>query len=94
MNKMCSYYEDYGYTRNSVWNWHENLEEYHRPRKKVCPVCGRRVQAAIRFCHDGCCTYYTIPKHKRKKWWKKSNIKDKRIRRKKKEMKRNKKYET
>ena len=38
-------------------------------KRVICPVCKRRMWASFRFCHDGCCIMYSIPKHKVKKWW-------------------------
>lgn len=40
-------------------------------RKKLkCPKCGRRVTPMVSMCHDGCCYFLSLPKHKPKEWWK------------------------
>ena len=37
----------------------------------TCPKCGRRMDAGIYVCHDGCCLIWVIPAgHKVKGWWK------------------------
>ena len=38
--------------------------------RATCPECKRRIVTSINICHDGCCIIHSIPKHKRKGWWK------------------------
>lgn len=38
--------------------------------KVQCPECGRRLMSSVSCCHDGCCVYHRLPRHKRKGWWK------------------------
>lgn len=70
----------------TVGNWFDNPDtDFHwwqvdngelptgikRP-KVTCPKCGRRMDASIYVCHDGCCLIWFIPAgHKIKGWWKK-----------------------
>jgi len=46
------------------------VPDIKRPRI-TCELCGRRIEASVQYCHDGCCIVFTIPPHKVKKWWKK-----------------------
>ena len=71
--------------------------EYWEPepykRKRIqCPECGRRVIARVSFCHDGCCIYYSLPRHKPKRWWKNGGESDKRLRKKKRVLKLKRKF--
>ena len=69
--KMCSYSKMSGvHPGGSHWGRPPSGEFTRRKRVK-CPTCGRKMWAAIRTCHDGCCIYHCVPPHKVKGWWKK-----------------------
>lgn len=76
MDRICSCYSE-----RATYRGHRKTIEHssvppgypkwRNKRKRIkCPKCGRRVFARISFCHDGCCTIYSLPPHKRKHWWK------------------------
>lgn len=41
------------------------------PKRFPCPLCKRRLKVYTKPCDDGCCLNGYIPKHKKKRWWKK-----------------------
>ena len=75
-NKMCSYSgivsirqakESYGYEFGATREIPSGIK---RIRAK-CPTCKRKLLTSIKLCHDGCCVIHSIPRHKRRHWWKK-----------------------
>jgi len=50
-------------------------------RKAKCPQCGQRVRLRITFCHDGCCVYYAMPRHKLRKQKPKKQSRDNKTKR-------------
>lgn len=92
--EICGYSAMYGHKRgdgyvvDSEGNSGNHMSDYVRLAEPIwvrCPVCGRRIKSWIRTCHDGCCVYHCVPKHKVKKWWKldhkKKTSKDRHMRR-------------
>jgi hypothetical protein len=76
-DKMCSNYSvrsTVASRRNQMQSRPPNEEYFPRWKKfkKMikCSKCGRKVQARISFCHDGCCMLFSLPPHKKKHWWK------------------------
>lgn len=78
--KMCHYHNVYGMSRSKCDEWNGADEEaWAEESKRVrCPACGQSMMSTIRVCHDGCCIYHCIPKHKKKGWWRKKNKKQSR----------------
>ncbi len=75
-DKMCSYSSITGHLPEGI-RWYRNyvgpevLSFFNGKNKRVtCPECGRKMWAARRTCHDGCCPLYCVPPHKKKGWWK------------------------
>jgi hypothetical protein len=72
-DQMCSYSNITGYLPQgggSIWGDLSGADIFHKPNKRViCPECGRKMWAARRTCHDGCCAMYCVPPHKKKGWW-------------------------
>jgi hypothetical protein len=76
-DKMCGYSEPHGgYTlklgsSRAVELDDEDWERIYKKVYKCCPTCKRRLQCWAVVDHDGDIICYNIPKHKKKKWWKK-----------------------
>jgi len=84
-DKMCSYSNISGHLPGSpgiVGHLDERTEKFFTKKNKrvICPVCGRKMWAARRTCHDGCCEMYCVPPHKKKGWYKKPRKKSRDIR--------------
>lgn len=77
--EMCTYSDIHGFLPGDPWRGHLGSQldkdvdsKMSGKNKRVqCPVCKRKMWAARRVCHDGCCIYYCVPPHKVKGWWKK-----------------------
>lgn len=84
---MCGYSDLGGISRgsDSIVFLMTHKVQLAKPKRLRCPACGRRMMSWVRTCHDGCCVFHCIPKHKIKKWWKldhkKKTSKDKHMRR-------------
>lgn len=69
--KMCSYYDT---NRGAPVEDRAETGHYVHPktrRKRVaCPVCKRRLVARVAVGYDDELRY-VVPKHKRKRWWRK-----------------------
>lgn len=72
-DKMCHYSNVYGMSRSRCDEWNGASDDaWAEKSKRVrCPACGQSMMSTIRVCHDGCCIFHCIPKHKKKYWWKK-----------------------
>ena len=72
-----------------AWGWWvSGMGGDNRPRgvkrkRLTCPKCKRKMLRSIEVCHDGCCTYHSLPPHKPKGWWKrkKKPRREKRVKR-------------
>lgn len=71
--KLCPYYQK-NRGQSKACREHDNhlLSAGDIKRKKiVCPVCKRRLWGWVAMRLDCDKPLYLVPKHKRKKWWKK-----------------------
>jgi hypothetical protein len=79
VSEICPYVGNRGTSIRDIWTPPERrrgLDNFKYKRVRVtCPECGRRLIGWMSVCHDGCCVRYTVPRHKRKGWWKKGKKK-------------------
>lgn len=71
--KMCKGTLSTGWVRNPVGGslqvdeWSAKQGERQTGVKRIkmtCPVCKRRLWSSVSLCHDGCCVYHSLPRHK------------------------------
>lgn len=81
---MCEYYDDNYASRRVMRERRTSTDPYvshnagqknfrtrYKRTRVKCPACGRKM-IGWDIIHDGEVLAYSIPKHKRKKWWKKT----------------------
>lgn len=78
-NKICEYSDTDGYDIGNPWvnEPYALLEKNRRnpngakPKRVICPKCGRKMMSQVRCDMDGLDRIDCIPPHKIKGWWKK-----------------------
>jgi len=68
--QMCDYSDIHGYSRSTCPNRVDDETFLVKAKRVRCPECGRSMFSMIKVCHDGCCVYHCIPRHKKKGWQK------------------------
>ena len=64
-SEWCVHYENNHFARTNSFVYRTTSDVWKVKSKRLrCPVCGRSVRSSVQTCHDGCCVFHVLVRHK------------------------------